>query len=76
MLRTHMEKNRLGPTGRIVSDNKSHEYDVCIDGKRRRARYIATPYPLADDPAGPALICSYGLIDEVRQHSYSSLIKK
>lgn len=71
-----MDENRLGPTRRIIADNQPHEYDVQLDGKWKRARYIATPYPLAEDPAGPALIGSYGLIDEVRQYCYSALIKK
>lgn len=71
-----MDESRLGPTERIIPDNQPHEYDVYVDGKRRRARYIATLYPLAEDPAGPALISSYGLTDEVKQHCYSSLIKK
>lgn len=75
-LRTHMANNKLEPLGAIIPDNQRHLYSINGQEESRYATYIATSYPFEEDPNGPALICSYGLIDEKEQYSYSSLRKK
>lgn len=75
-LKNHMKKNGLAPSKPIVGDNQPHMYEVYIDGRLGQGVYTATLYPFDKDPAGPALVCSYGLIDEKERYSYSSIMKK
>jgi len=75
-LKNHMKKNGLAPSEPIIPDNHPRMYEVCIDGESRKGVYTATPYPFDKDPAGPVLVCSYGLIDEKERYSYSSLMKE
>lgn len=74
-LRNHMTVRQLAPSEPIIADNDSHDYMVKIKGELKQARYIATTYPLEEDPAGPTLVCSYGLWDDI-PYNYSSLMPK
>lgn len=67
--------NDLEPEDDIAYDGKTHEYDICKNGEHKPACYLATVSPFEDDPEGPILICSYGLIDGPA-HCYSLLPKK
>jgi len=71
----HLANTPKAPSEPVIIDNQPHRYEVCIDGKSRKGIYTATSYPLDRDPTGPALACSYGLIDEKEQYNYSSLKK-
>lgn len=69
----HMAQNNLAPES-ILADNNRHIYPITRNGKKRKATYIAIPFPLEQD--GPALICAYSIIDEKKTHMYSSDSKK
>lgn len=75
-LKKHMKQNERAPSEPIIADGKPHFYPLRVDGKLRQGSYTATPYPLENDPNGPALIGWYGLLDEPEQFSYSSLAPK
>lgn len=73
-LKKHMEINNLYPVGGVAVDNQRHMYSVLIDGEIKKASYIATYNPMGEQE--PKLVCSYGLIHEKEQFSYSSLTGK
>ena len=68
----HAAKQYMGQLApkKLISDNNRHMYWVNIDGQPRQASYIATRNPVGKK--GPALICSFGLIDEKTQYNFSS----
>lgn len=55
----------------INPDAQRHYYDVFVNGKTKRAFYLAF-YDQQNNGDG-FLVCSYGLVDEGPQYTYSSL---
>ena len=70
LLKEQMQKNKLHPTKKIITDNQRHIYWSTKNGSSKQASYIATRDPVGRD--GPHLICSYGFIDDNEQFTYSS----
>lgn len=70
LLQTQMKKDQLCPTERVIADNKRHEFFTHIKGKEEEAYYIAMPYP--GGWSNPILSCTYGLLNNSIQYTYTS----
>ncbi len=66
----HMGKNQMEPEADLILDGAHHEYDAYVDGKHKKARYLAYWRPFGHK--GPRLMCSYGLVESNAQFTYSS----
>ena len=73
-LKEHMKMNNMLPAEEIINDNQRHIYWITINDSPKQASYIATRNPVGK--RGPRLICSYGLVDEKEQFTYSSSEQK
>ncbi|GEM_PF-6590758 len=70
VLRTQMKKDQLCPEEPIIADNLRHTFFVHKSGKDDEAFYVAMPYP--GGFISPILSCTYGLLNESLQYSYTS----
>ncbi len=74
-VKKHMRNHNFPLPDSLIADGNTRVYDGSVDGKLKQIRYFINIDPLESDPYGPLVIANYGITNEKKTYTYSSLAK-